>query len=112
MGENVAIPDEEFLNLVPDGALDDVTAALFGGGRLSAFTMEYPDSDASLLGVEQHDSATAIPGGREPEVTGKTGLRSLAMVMGSLESDPLQRPLTVDEVLADEKMPYQAQIEA
>ncbi len=112
VGEDVVIPDEELLSLVPDFALDDVTAALFGGERMTCYTMDYPDIDANLLGIEQHDFAEAIQSGREPEVTGEIGLRSLALVLGLLESDLLGRAVTLDEVLADQQMPYQAQIVA
>lgn len=110
VGEDVSIPDEALLDLVPDFALDDVTAALFGGERMTCYTMDYPDIDASLLGVEQHDFADAIEHGREPEVTGEFGLRSLALVLGFLESDLMGRAVTLDEMLADEDMRYQGQI--
>jgi hypothetical protein len=74
--------------------------------------MEYPDIDTSLLGVEQADFASAIIEDREPEVTGEMGLRSLAVVLGFLESELLGRMVSVDELLEGGALPYQAQIEA
>jgi predicted dehydrogenase len=111
VGQDEIVPDDGLLDLVPDFALDDVTAALFGGERLAAYEMAFADIDANLLGVEQHDLAAAILSGREPEVTGADGLRSLALVLGFLESDVLGRAVTLDEMLTREDMPYQAQIE-
>jgi len=111
-GADEIVPEAEHLALAPDFALDEVTAALFGGARLSSYQMEYPDIDTSLLGVEQADFASAILDDREPEVTGEMGLRSLAMVLGFLESGLLGRMVSVDELLEGGAMPYQAEIEA
>lgn len=111
VGQDEIVPDDALLDLVPDFALDDVTAALFGGERLTSYDMVFADIDANLLGIEQHDLATAIETGREPEVTGAFGLRTLALVLGFLESDMLGRPVTLDEVLTRTDLPYQAQIE-
>jgi predicted dehydrogenase len=111
-GADETVPEAEQLAMVPDFALDEVTAALFGGPRLSSYRMEYPDIDASLLGVEQADFASAILEDREPEVTGEMGLRSLAVVLAFLESERLGRMVSLEEMLAGGAMPYQAQIEA
>jgi predicted dehydrogenase len=108
---DIALSDEELLALAPDYALDSVTAALFGGERLPSYTMEYPDIDANLLGVEQADFADAIIAGREPEVPGEIGLRSLALVLAFLESERLGRAVPVDELLDGAAMPYQSLVE-
>lgn len=108
--QDVPIPESEHLALVPDFALDDVTAALFGGERLSAYQMEFSEIDANLLGIEQADFVTSIQQGREPEVNGGMGLRSLALILGFLESDLLGRMVTMDEMLAGNPMPYQTLI--
>jgi predicted dehydrogenase len=110
-GTDEAIPEAAQLAFVPDFALDEVTAALFGGDRLSSYQMEYTDIDTSLLGVEQADFVAAIVEDREPEVNGEMGLRSLAVVLGFLESELLGRIVSIDEVLRGDAMPYQTQIE-
>jgi predicted dehydrogenase len=110
-GTDEVIPEEALLAMVPNFALDEVTAALFGGERLSSYQMEYRDIDASLLGVEQADFVEAILNDREPEVTGEIGLRSLALVLAFLESELLGRIVTIEEILRDRAMPYQSQIE-
>lgn len=105
-----AIPESELLALVPDFALDDLTAALFGGERLSSYQMPFPDIDANLLGIEQAEFVDAIVTGREPEVTGLVGLRALGLMMGFLESELLGRLVTMDELLTSDAMPYEASI--
>ena len=106
------VSESEQLALVPDFALDDVTAALFGGERLSSYQMEFVDIDANLLGIEQAEFVAAITEDREPEVTGEVGLRALALLLGFLESELLGRTLTMDELLQADSMPHQALIEA
>ncbi len=110
--EDELVPESEQLALVPDFALDDVTAALFGGERLSSYQMEFADIDANLLGIEQAEFVAAITEDREPEVTGEVGLRALALLLGFLESELLGRTLSMDELLQAESMPHQALIEA
>jgi predicted dehydrogenase len=110
-GRDEVIPVEEHLALVPDFHLDDVTAALFGGERMSSYEMEFADIDANLLGVEQAEFVDAILADRDPEVSGEVGMRSLALVLGFLESELLGRILSIDELLQSDQMPYQAKIE-
>ena len=98
-GTDRAVSPEEQLALVPDFALDEVTARLFGGDRLASYDLPYPDIDASLLAIEQVDFAAAIVEDRAPEVDGDIGLRSLAIAYGFLEAELLGRALTVDELL-------------
>ncbi len=105
------VPVEDLLSLVPDFHLDDVTAALFKGDRLTSYDMVWADIDANLLGIEQADYVDAAINNREPEVTGEQGLRSLALVFGLLESELLKRMITLDEVLEGKESPYQAEIE-
>ena len=105
------VPVEDLLSLVPDFHLDDVTAALFKGDRLTTYDMVWADIDSNLLGIEQADFVDAAINNREPEVTGEQGLRSLALVFGLLESELLKRMVTLDEVLDGKESPYQAEIE-
>jgi predicted dehydrogenase len=105
------VPVEDLLSLVPDFHLDDVTAALFKGDRLTSYDMAWADIDANLLGIEQADFVDSAINNREPEVTGEQGLRSLALVFGLLESELLKRMVTLNEVLEGKESPYQAEIE-
>jgi predicted dehydrogenase len=104
-GVDTAVPAAELLALAPDFALDPVTAALFGGERLTAYELPWAEIDANLLGVEQADFVDALTQGRAPEVTGEQGLRSLALVVGLLNSDRLGRVVTLDEMLQPEPAP-------
>ena len=104
-------PESELLALAPDFALDELTAALFGGQRLSSYHMEFADIDANLLAIEQADFVEAIAQDRAPEVTGKEGLRALALIMGFLESELLGRIVSLDDLLQSDDMPYEALIQ-
>ena len=103
---DTAIPEQEMLALVPDFALDEVTATLFGGARLSSYTMAFGDIDANLLGIEQAEFVEAIVNDRAPEVSGETGLRALALILGFLESELLGRVVGMDELLTADSMPH------
>jgi predicted dehydrogenase len=109
-GEDVAVAEEELLNMLPDFRLDDTTAALFGADRLSRYDRPWAATDAALLAIELDDFAGAIGSNRPPDVTGADGLRSLALVYGFLEADRLGRTVTLDELLTSDDLPYQAEI--
>ncbi len=111
-GKDVAVSQDELLDLVPNFALDATTAALFGGERLTHYDLAWADIDANLLGIEQADFVNAVMADREPEVTGEQGLRSLALVFGLLESERLKRMITLDEMLTRRDLPYQVELEA
>ena len=110
-GEDVDVAGDDLLSLVPDFRLDDTTAALFGGERLTEYQLPWADTDASLLAIEFDDFAEAIVSDRSPEVDGAFGLRSLAISYGFLESDRLARFVTTDELLTSDYLPYQNEIE-
>ncbi|MBZ0299498.1 MAG: Gfo/Idh/MocA family oxidoreductase [Anaerolineae bacterium] len=111
-GQDILVPEPALLELVPDFALDDITATLFAGSRLTAYDLTFPDIDANLLAIEQAEFAEAILHDQEPEVGGEMGLRGLAVVLGFLESNLLGRSLTMDELLRGEDLPYQRGINA
>ena len=109
-GKDVAVAQEDLLTLVPDFALDDTTAALFGGQRITTYSMPYPDIDSGLLGIEQADFVEAVEQNREPDVNGEQGLRSLALIFGVIEAERLGRMVTTDEVLQRRDLPYELEI--
>ncbi len=109
-GRDVVIDPADQLALVSDFWLDDVTARLFGGSRLSSYDLDYQVIDSNLLAIEQADFAAAIIDDRAPEVDGEFGLRSLAISYGFLEAEQLGRAMTVAELLADFETPYQAEL--
>ncbi len=109
-GQDVAIAEEEQLTLVPDFALDETTAELFGGARLTSYALPWRDIDANLLAVEYDDFAQAILTGRTPEVSGQDGLRSLALMYGFLESERLERFMHIGELLSAKPHAYQREV--
>lgn len=111
-GTDTQLSPDEQLALVPDFALDDVTAKLFGGNRLGSYELEFAGIDANLLAIEQDDFASAIVEDRSPEVDGHFALRSLAIAYGFIESEHVGRPLDVDSLIKAENSPYQASIAA
>lgn len=111
-GVDAVVADDELLALVPAFKLDETTAALFGGERITSYQLPWADTDANLLAIEFDDFAEAIISGRQPEVDGAFGLRSLALSYGFLESDRLGRFITVEELLTSDHLPYQGEIEA
>lgn len=108
--QDVALAEKEQLALVPDFALDETTAELFGGARLTSYTLPWSDIDANLLAVEYDDFAQAILTDRAPEVSGQDGLRSLALMYGFLESERSERFMHIDELLSADPLPYQQEV--
>jgi predicted dehydrogenase len=105
-----AIDDDRILDLVPDFHLDPVTAALFGGDRLSTYSLPFAETDRKLLAVEYADFAAAILGEHPAEVDAEQGSRSVAVAYALLESGALGRPVTVADVLAEQVDGYQQPI--
>jgi predicted dehydrogenase len=109
-GSETALGPDDVLSLLPEYALDSVTASLFGGERLATYDLAFPDIDANLLAIEQADFADAVRSGRPPEVDGLFGLRSLAIAYGFIESERLGRILDIDTLLTGQDSPYQNEI--
>jgi predicted dehydrogenase len=99
-GQDVPVPQADLLALAPDFCLDPTTAALFGGERLTNYDLPWAEIDANLLAIEQADFVAAIAAGREPEVTGEQGLRSLAVIEGLLRAEHEGRMMRVEEIMA------------
>ncbi|MFO7168587.1 MAG: Gfo/Idh/MocA family oxidoreductase [Chloroflexota bacterium] len=99
------------LDLVPGFRLDPVTASLFGGERAVEYSFPFAEVDRKLIAVEYADFAAAIRGERPAEVDAEQGTRSVAVSYALLESGALGRPVTVDEVLAEQIDAYQRSID-
>jgi predicted dehydrogenase len=110
-GKDVPVPEAELLALVPGFTLDNTTAALFGGPRLSSYQMDWAAIDASLIAIEYDDLAHAILNDCEPEVNGEQGNRSLALMYGFLESQRLGRMVSADELTSGQVSAYQDELE-
>jgi predicted dehydrogenase len=109
-GSDTQVDPSGLLSLVPNFALDDVTARLFGGTRLASYQLDFPDVDANLLAIEHADFSSAILNVRPPEVDGTIGLRSLAISYGFLEAERLGKAITVTEMLQNFDLPYQKEL--
>ena len=103
---------DALLDLVPDFGLDEITARLFGGERLSSYEMPFQDADRKLLAIEYYELADCIEKGRNPEVDGLVGRRAMALCYAGFESSVLNRPDTLDEIEAEEVDSYEAEINA
>jgi predicted dehydrogenase len=104
------VDDQRLLEQVPGLRLDRATAALFGGERLYEYRFPFPEIDRKLLAVEYADFGGAIMEGRQPEVDGEQGARSVALCYAMLESQVAGRAVSVEEVLEDRLCAYQEEI--
>jgi predicted dehydrogenase len=106
----IELAGRELLRELPDFALDDVAAKIFGSEGVE-YDLPFPTSDAGQIAIEQHDFAAAALGNAAPEVDGHGGLTALAAVLGVFESERLGRPVTMDEVLSGEVSGWQDEID-
>ena len=110
-GEEHSLSDEEILALVPHYQLDDLTAPFFQGERrLSSHRLPWTESDRKLAAMQRLDFAQAILEDREPEVTGETGMKGLALCYAVLESGYVGKPISFDDVVEDRVNAYQEEI--
>jgi predicted dehydrogenase len=100
------LPDAAVLALVPDFALDERTARLFGGKRLARYENTGGgmggSADLKLLAIEMAellDVADADGGGPPVEVDAEVGLSAAALVLACHESSAVGRPVTLSEVI-------------
>jgi predicted dehydrogenase len=100
------------LDLVPDFHLDEITARLFGGERLGGYQVPFPAADRKLLAIELYELGECIRSGAAPEVDGRVGRRAVAMCYAACESSELDRPVTLDEIEAEQTGRYEAEINA
>jgi predicted dehydrogenase len=100
------------LELVPEFHLDDITAALFEGDRISSYEVPFPAADRKLLAVELHEFGSCILSNTQPEVDGFVGRRAVSFCYAAFESSVLNRPVTLDEIEAEDVDSYEAEINA
>ncbi len=100
------------LESAPDYHLDEVTARLFGGDRLTSYELPFPAADRKLLALELHEMGTCVLSGSTPEVDGLVGRRAVALCYATFESGVLGRPVTLDDVEAEAAGSYEAEINA
>ncbi len=102
------------LDLLPDFHLDEITARLFGGERLASYQVSFPEADRKLLAIEAYELADCIlaANGRSPEVDGLVGRRAVALCYAACESSLLHRPVTLDEIEAEQVGAYESDINA
>ena len=98
-----ALSDADLLALVPDFALDERTARLFGGERLARYDNAEGGlgggADLKLLALELAELLDAADGGPEVEVGPEVGLSAVALVLACHESSSAGRPVTLSEVI-------------
>jgi len=104
------ISGEGILEYIPDFHLDEITTALFGSEKLWHYEQPFPETDRKLLAIEYADFAEAILSGRPTEVKPQNAMRAVAVVYAMLESQRLQRAVTVEEVMNEEVSAYQDEI--
>jgi predicted dehydrogenase len=106
------VTGDALLDLVPDFGLDEITARLFGAERMGSYDVPFPDADRKLLAIEYHELGTCVLKGVQPEVDGRAGRRALALCYAAFESSVLNRPVTLDEIEAEQVGAYEADVNA
>lgn len=112
-GKDAPISREEFFNLLPHFAFDDVTGRLFGGrGPGGMFDLPFGILDRKLIAIELTDFGNAILASRQPEVTGEAGLAAVALIYALLESGHSGKRVSIEGILTGEIDAYQREIDA
>jgi predicted dehydrogenase len=110
-GQPEALADEDVLRLVPDFALDNRTARLFGGERLARYDNEGGGAggaaDLKLLALELGELLDAIDTGAAVEISADAGLQAVAVVMACHEASAAGRWMSMAEVVDGSVDTYQ-----
>jgi predicted dehydrogenase len=101
-GRREPLPPEEMLALMPNFAVDEGTARLFGGPRLAAYEFDAMAIDRKIQAAVLLDFGRAIATGAAPEVGGVEGRHAVAVVNALFESGRLDRPVSIAAVEADD----------
>ncbi len=105
-----ALSDEDLLSLVPDFALDDRTARLFGSARLARYETDSGvggNADLKILALELAELLDAIDHGTPVEVDPEVGLEAVALVMACHESSETGLPVEMAQVIDGSISAYQ-----
>jgi predicted dehydrogenase len=105
------IDDERILEYAPSYRLSPLAAELFGGERVWTYSFEFNDTDSRLLALELFELGECVRQGSLPEVSGEEGRADVALTYGPFESGRLGRPVTLDELIANEADAYQRAID-
>ncbi len=98
VGETIS--GDDLLGLVPDFALDDVTAGLWGADRLGSYDLDFRETDRKIVAIEYADFTAAIASGGQPEVGSKEGMDALALAYGVMESGEAAKRVNVVDVVS------------
>ena len=101
------LDDADLLALVPDFALDPLTAELFGGDRLARYDLPFTQADRKLLALELGELAEAIDSGAPVEVDIDAGEAAVALVLAVHESSEAGAMLALDDVRGGRVSAYQ-----
>lgn len=106
------VSGDAVLDLMPDFHLEATTATLFKADRLGSYTFSHPEADRMLLAIEYREFGQCLETGAQPEVDGLMGRKALALCNAALESSVLNRPVTLEEIEAEQTGVYEAEINA
>ena len=101
-GRRDPLPPEEMLALVPDFAVDQGTARLFGGARLAAYDFDAMAIDRKIQAAVLLDFGRAVATGAPLEVGGVEGRHAVAVVNALFESARVSRPVAIADVERDD----------
>jgi predicted dehydrogenase len=101
-GQREALPPDEMLKLVPDFAVDEGTARLFGGARLASYDFDAMAIDRKIQAAVLLDYGRAIARNQPPDVGGVEGRHAVAVVNALFESARLNRPVAITAIENDD----------
>ncbi len=110
LDDGTTLEGDDVLDLVPDFALEEATAALFGGARLGSYALPFTAIDPKIIAIEYAELGRAILDAAPVEVDINQGMRSVALVYALMESSTVGRAVTLDEVMQGEIDAYQREI--
>jgi predicted dehydrogenase len=109
--EGASLRGEELLKLVPDFALDDVTAGLWGRDRIGSYEMDFREIDRKIVAIEYADFARAVVESGKPEVGSEEGMAALALAYGVMESGEAHTPVRLADVTSGAVSKFQDDID-
>ena len=109
--EGDEISGDDLLSLVPDFALDDVTAGLWSADRLGSYELDFRETDRKIVAIEYADFAAAIANNGQPEVGSDEGMAALALAYGVMESGEAGVRVNVEDVVSGAVSGFQDDID-